>query len=224
MRVLIPAGTTTYPRCEHSKVQILHPQIPHNHFVFSTNRFLIISASPLCLPYKRNSIHIIAFYFAIVSFRLLIPPYTASSSIALEPFNHELSLRSALGCLLQIPHKLLRTFQSPLPDSFFKGGRTSSVLVAPMSLTIFLALCILGLDFMIYVLFMWLYGDRRALIARRVAEQRKAAQAEAAGLIIFPASKSAPVHREPGEATCAGDSGNESGILLSHSSHTTRIA
>jgi hypothetical protein len=93
-----------------------------------------------------------------------------------------------------------------------------------MSLTIFLGLCILGLDFMIYVLFMWVCGDRRALIARRVAEQRKAAQAEAAGLIIFPARKSAPVHQEPGESTCASDSGNESGVLLSHNSHTTRIA
>jgi len=44
-----------------------------------------------------------------------------------------------------------------------------------MSLTIFLALCILGLDFMIYVLFKLFYGDRRSLIARRVAEQRKSA-------------------------------------------------
>jgi hypothetical protein len=64
-----------------------------------------------------------------------------------------------------------------------------------MSLTIFLALCILGLDFMIYVLFKWLYGDRRSLIARRVAQQRKAAQAEATGLIFVPARKSAPVAR-----------------------------
>ena len=61
-----------------------------------------------------------------------------------------------------------------------------------MSLTIFLALCILGLDFMIYVLFKLLYGDRSSLIARRVAAQRKAAQAEAAGLIFVAASKPAP--------------------------------
>jgi hypothetical protein len=66
-----------------------------------------------------------------------------------------------------------------------------------MSLTIFLALCILGLDFMIYVLFKLFYGDRRSLIARRVAEQRKAAQAEAAGLIFVPAGKSAPPSSEP---------------------------
>ena len=46
-----------------------------------------------------------------------------------------------------------------------------------MSLNVFLALCILGIDFMIYVLFKLLYGDRRSVIARRVAEQRKAARA-----------------------------------------------
>jgi len=69
--------------------------------------------------------------------------------------------------------------------------------MATMSLTIFLALCILGLDFMIYVLFKLFYGDRRSLIARRVAQQRKAAQAEAAGLIFVPAPKSAPPSSEP---------------------------
>lgn len=80
-----------------------------------------------------------------------------------------------------------------------------------MSFTIFLAFCILGLDFMIYVLFQWLYGDRRSVIARRVAQQRKAAQAEAAGLILFPARKSPPVYQEPDESTDPHDSANELG-------------
>jgi hypothetical protein len=66
-----------------------------------------------------------------------------------------------------------------------------------MSLTIFLALCILSLDFMIYVLFKLFYGDRRSIIARRVAQQRKTAQAEAAGMIFVPAGKSAPPGSEP---------------------------
>jgi hypothetical protein len=43
-----------------------------------------------------------------------------------------------------------------------------------MPFSIFVALSILGLDFMIYVLFKLLYGDRRSAIARQVAEQRKA--------------------------------------------------
>ena len=79
-----------------------------------------------------------------------------------------------------------------------------------MSLTIFLALCILGMDFMIYVLFKWLYGDRRNLIARRVTAQREAARAEAAGLIFFPANPPR--------------SANKSQKLFSRNSYTTRIA
>jgi hypothetical protein len=43
-----------------------------------------------------------------------------------------------------------------------------------MSLTVFLALCILGLDFMIYMLFQWTYGEKRRAIARKVAAHRKA--------------------------------------------------
>jgi hypothetical protein len=70
-----------------------------------------------------------------------------------------------------------------------------------MSLTIFLALCILSLDFMIYVLFKLLYGDRRSAIARRVAAQRKVAQAEAAGLIFVPAPKPAPPNPEPHQSS-----------------------
>ena len=30
-----------------------------------------------------------------------------------------------------------------------------------MSLNVFMALCVLGCDFMIYVLFQWLYGEKR---------------------------------------------------------------
>ena len=66
-----------------------------------------------------------------------------------------------------------------------------------MGLTVFFALCILGLDFMIYVLFKFLYGDRRRLIARRVAEQRKAALNEASGLFLVPAKKTSPLPQEP---------------------------
>jgi hypothetical protein len=43
-----------------------------------------------------------------------------------------------------------------------------------MPFSIFVALSILGLDFMIFVLFKLLYGDRRSAIARQVAAQRKA--------------------------------------------------
>jgi hypothetical protein len=66
-----------------------------------------------------------------------------------------------------------------------------------MGLTVFFALCILGLDFMIYVLFKLFYGDRRSLIARRVAAQRKAAQAESSGLYLVPARKNVPAQQQP---------------------------
>ena len=41
-----------------------------------------------------------------------------------------------------------------------------------MSLTAFIALAILGIDFMIYVLFQWTYGDKRHAIARKIASVR----------------------------------------------------
>lgn len=43
-----------------------------------------------------------------------------------------------------------------------------------MSLTVFLALCVLGLDFMIYVLVQWTYGDKRRALARQLAAHENA--------------------------------------------------
>jgi hypothetical protein len=98
-----------------------------------------------------------------------------------------------------------------------------------MSLTIFLALCILGLDFMIYFLFKLFFGDRRSLIARRVAAQRKAAQAEAAraeasGLIFIPAEKSAHKPQETDRSALPRGSNPKPNKPFSGSSYTTRIA
>ncbi len=41
-----------------------------------------------------------------------------------------------------------------------------------MSLTVFLAICVLGLDFMIFVLFQWLYGEKNRNRFRRSAARR----------------------------------------------------
>ena len=98
---------------------------------------------------------------------------------------------------------LALTISSRTPQDFSKTSLRSCLQgrqdltrpgVATMSLTIFLALCILGMDFMIYALFKLLYADRRSLVARRVAAQR-----EAAGLIFVPAPKSTPPSTEPPE-------------------------
>ena len=98
-----------------------------------------------------------------------------------------------------------------------------------MSLTLFLAFCILGLDFMIYVLFKLLFGDRRSLIARRVAAQRRAAEAEAtraeaSGLIFVPAEKSAPAPHETDRPAASHASNPKPHKPFSGSSYTTRIA
>jgi hypothetical protein len=45
-----------------------------------------------------------------------------------------------------------------------------------MSLTMFLALCVLGLDFMIYALFQWTYGDKRRALARPISRTQECPQ------------------------------------------------
>jgi len=48
-----------------------------------------------------------------------------------------------------------------------------------MSVTVFLALCILGMDFLIYALFEWTYGEKRSALARRIAAHREAVKEQA---------------------------------------------
>jgi len=42
-----------------------------------------------------------------------------------------------------------------------------------MSLTVFLAICILGCDFLLYALFQWIYGEKRRNRLHRSATNRK---------------------------------------------------
>ncbi len=58
-----------------------------------------------------------------------------------------------------------------------------------MSLTVFLALCILGLDFLIYVLFQWMYGDKRRAIEKKLAAQREAMNLERPGPVLVSSRK-----------------------------------
>ena len=46
------------------------------------------------------------------------------------------------------------------------------------SLGIFIALCIVGADLLLYFLFQWMYGEKRAAIAKKVATQRQAMERE----------------------------------------------
>ncbi len=47
-----------------------------------------------------------------------------------------------------------------------------------MSLGVFIAICVLALDFLFYVLFQWTYGDKRGAMMKKVAEQRRALEAQ----------------------------------------------
>jgi hypothetical protein len=47
-----------------------------------------------------------------------------------------------------------------------------------MSLNVFMAICVVGVDFLIYALFQWTYGDKRRALQKKLAEQRKAMEVE----------------------------------------------
>ncbi len=61
-----------------------------------------------------------------------------------------------------------------------------------MSLTVFLAFCILGCDFLLYVLFQWVYGEKHRNHPRRPAARREkrrtlsGKQAEVSRVLPFP--------------------------------------
>jgi hypothetical protein len=44
---------------------------------------------------------------------------------------------------------------------------------------VFVAICVVGIDFLIYVLFQWTYGDSQREVARRIAARRGAMPGEA---------------------------------------------
>jgi hypothetical protein len=93
-----------------------------------------------------------------------------------------------------------------------------------MGLTVFFALCILGLDFMIYVLFKLTYGNKRSVVARRVAAQREAARAESSGLYLVPARKNVPAQQEPENSAGSPAPDNGSRKPFPRNSSTKRIA
>ena len=66
-----------------------------------------------------------------------------------------------------------------------------------MSLGVFLALSIVGADLLIYFLFQWMYGEKRAVMAKKVAAQRRAMEQERQGVpSIVHSRKGGPVTEE----------------------------
>jgi hypothetical protein len=55
-----------------------------------------------------------------------------------------------------------------------------------MSLTVFLALCVLGIDFMIYAFFQWTYGNKRSASTRQIAAHRNALAEPSARPLLIP--------------------------------------
>jgi hypothetical protein len=58
-----------------------------------------------------------------------------------------------------------------------------------MSLTVFLAMCVLGVDFLIYFFFKLIYGEKRRVSSRRLPPEYYKKNAEASSLYRVPARK-----------------------------------
>jgi hypothetical protein len=65
-----------------------------------------------------------------------------------------------------------------------------------MSLTVFIAFCVLGLDFLIYVLLQWTYGDKRRAMQKKLAAQRAAMAPAKPRPFVVQTVKPGPVTRE----------------------------
>jgi hypothetical protein len=59
-----------------------------------------------------------------------------------------------------------------------------------MSLNVFVTLCIVGIDFLVYFLFQWTYGDKRRAMARKLAAIRRASGPQSSGPLAVSAQSS----------------------------------
>jgi hypothetical protein len=66
-----------------------------------------------------------------------------------------------------------------------------------MSTTVFLALCILGLDVMIYAFFRWIYGDKRSALARQLAVHKIALKKQSARPLLRASERAVIGFQEP---------------------------
>jgi len=75
-----------------------------------------------------------------------------------------------------------------------------------MSLTVFMAICILGCDFMLYVLFQWLYGEKHRKHARKSRANNQPLRMPARRPYVIKTEK---LETEAEERTKAGFTGNQ---------------
>jgi len=93
-----------------------------------------------------------------------------------------------------------------------------------MSLNIFLMICILGIDFMIYVLFQWIFGDKRSAIARKVALTRKSLNEQSARPYLVASEHTANGSIETQRSTAPGLERTNSSNLQPNGPYRQRIA
>ena len=73
-----------------------------------------------------------------------------------------------------------------------------------MSLTVFMAICILGCDFMLYVLFQWLYGEKRRKHVRKSPSMNATPRMRESRPYLVKPEQSGNVSKEQSEASLAG--------------------
>lgn len=93
-----------------------------------------------------------------------------------------------------------------------------------MSLGIFLTLCIVGVDFLIYVLFQWTYGDKRAAMQRKLAAQREAMKQQAAKPFLVSSQRGRPETQARLQKIRARMARGKGGEIRVHGTYSERIA
>jgi hypothetical protein len=93
-----------------------------------------------------------------------------------------------------------------------------------MSVTLFLAICILGIDFMVYALFEWSYGDKRKAIARQVAAHRNVAGEKPRGPFLVASRAGDPGKQESHGIRDEQTSKSEPRELVLRDSYKQRLA
>ena len=79
-----------------------------------------------------------------------------------------------------------------------------------MSATVFLAICILGCDFLLYFLFQWTYGEKRRGLSRRSRARKGAANQPDARPFLISSRRGATRGTRHFESTRFGAAKNES--------------
>lgn len=73
-----------------------------------------------------------------------------------------------------------------------------------MSLTVFLAFCVLGVDFMIYFFFKMVYGEKRRIRPRRLPPEYYSRKGQTSPLYLVPPREKTAAQRQGVSSPCAG--------------------